>query len=149
MTPEEIAILLLQQFIDQNPGAVGLMDATTFKARYVEFASIDDATINIFLAEALLYVDASWPDNYIGKCHGLATAHLLKVEGYGSSATIQSVGGLPNLEGITKFKIDDLEVNFSTATVERANTDSLTGTSYGRQFKEFRDRLFGGGIWAV
>lgn len=120
----------------------------TFKARYTEFASVADATVTIFLTEGQLFVDASWPAAYVDKAHGLVTAHLLKYEGYGAASSAQSVGGLKSLEGVTEFEIDDLRVKFSDAAVTRANADTLSATSYGRQFVELRSKVWSGGVWA-
>lgn len=147
MTPEE-ALIILQEFIDQNPAIEGYFDAASFKVRYPEFAAVPDATVTIFLAEALLEVDGTWPADFIGRAHGLSTAHGLKLEGYGSSS-IAPVAGLPNIQNVTRFKALDLEVSFSEKAIERANEDSTTSTIYGRQFIELRNKIFGGGVWAV
>lgn len=146
-TLEEEALAILLAFINNHPTVDGYFDAAAFKARYPEFASVPDATVMIFLAEALLEVDDTWPQQFIGRGHALATAHALKLEGYGS-ASAGAVAGLPNLQNVTRFKALDLEISFSEKNVERAAADSFSATTYGRQFVELRARLFGGGVWA-
>lgn len=125
---------------------VGFHTAATFKARYSDFAALDDDTVNAFIQEALMYVDTSWPNPFRLKGHGLAIAHLLKMENYGTTTSATPGIQLPSLNGVQSFAIDDMSVTLGSTTEEMAAKDHFNATMYGRQFLQLRNRIFGGGL---
>lgn len=69
------------------------MDLSTFRARYPEFANVDDALVTSHLADAEEHVDTSlWGDRYDAG-HGLYAAHLLSISPMGQGARLAADKG--------------------------------------------------------
>lgn len=120
-----------------------------FKERFPEFASVADGVVETFIDESDLYVDALWPEPARALAQGLYVAHTMKLDGHGSSATLgeqaQAISAVAGVAGVTKFRIDDLEVGLSDKLTEQQLGDPLASTQYGRRFIELRRKYFGGG----
>lgn len=141
---------LIDTFTDDVQTVDGFHNATTFKERYPVYATLADSTVNVFLQEALMYMDTEWPNPYRLKAHGLATAHLLQAEGYLVSslaaAAPVNLNGLADL-GVSSFSIDDMSISFEGQSVkEKAEVDNFASSAYGRQFMALRKKVFGGGL---
>lgn len=133
--------------------AVGdFIQPDAFKARYTEFAELDDTLIDVYLLEARLVVDENWPEAARPRAQGLATAHQLTLEGKASAAG--SGGSLSALEAdnIAELDIeDDIRIKFDRGGDEQGTASSdadavFAKTRYGQEFIALRARYFGGGI---
>lgn len=62
------------------------LDAADFIRRKPQFAAVDERTIQIYLEDAALFVDASWPQKLIKPALAAATCHLMTLAGLGNDA---------------------------------------------------------------
>lgn len=124
-------------------------DRDDLKARFPKFAAVADDPIDAALADAALVVDDTWlsqEDFTSGRL--LYAAHILTLDGFGTgtSAAIASAG----LEEFKTIKSGDLTLTRSDESGAAAvSGDILDKTTYGKRFKEVRDRNVGGPIAAV
>lgn len=117
--------------------------AADLKARFPEFASVDDVIVTAALAEAEGRVDASWPneaDFRLGRM--LYAAHNLTLSGHGTGADVQFVSGA--LAGVRRYRSGSLEVERTGLAGAQSGVviGDLNSTSYGTQFSRLVRLLF-------
>ena len=114
----------------------------TFKLRFTEFATIDDARVQLFLDDAaLLMADVSkWLDFY-DVAHEYFAAHLLAV------SVITATGDSGVLAPISKQEVDDVIIEQAIADAH-PSLDELLSTAYGKRYWQYR-RIITVGIYAV
>lgn len=108
--------------------------ATTFKARFPEFAPVSDALINLVLAEAVPQVGDTWLERDRARAQMLLTAHTLTLEGEpGRTTTGQSSAGTGMMK---RRKVGDVEVEFATpgASADGSVSNGFSSTSYGVEY---------------
>ncbi len=119
--------------------------ADDLKNRFPVFAAVDDATVDIMLAEAVALVDDSWSsqaDFTLGRL--LYAAHLLTVEGYGTGAEAKTAGG-----GLTAFKtIKSGALTLTRGDGAPAVAGGVETTSFGQRFKDLQALNIGGPLLA-
>ena len=120
--------------------------AAEFKTRLPEFSEVADAEINPFIVESDITIGASWPQEVRQLAQTLYVAHTMVLDGFTSETGTSEM--LTSLSGVSRFRIDDLDVSFSDKMVEKQIGDPLYSTPYGRRFAELRKRYFSGGVWA-
>ena len=104
---------------------------TTIKARYTEFSSIGDATVQVYLDDATLELNESqWGDLYDRGLSAL-TAHLLAIanRNAASSGMGVSIGG-----ALTSRAVGSVSVSFSTASSTSSVEDFYLSTVYGADY---------------
>lgn len=106
--------------------------AAAFKARYPSFASVADATVDYWIADAERVVGSNWDDDNRPIGVMLMAAHNMADIGLGS-------GGAPS--GVSSFKSGTFAV---TVSDEVASKTGIYSTIYGRQYADLCRRLFGG-----
>lgn len=130
---------------------MSFITATQFKARFPEFASLEDDVITPFITESDLVVNSLWPADARALAQGLYVAHAMKLDGFGSTANLsgnaEAATAIAGLAGVTRFKIDDLEVAISDKMTDAMLGDPLQSTQYGRRFIAMRRKYFGG-VWS-
>ena len=108
-----------------------LPTAADLVGRFATFAATPTATVTAAIAEAGARVDATWTaaDSTLGVL--LYAAHVLTLDGQGTSAeaALAAAGAL----GISMFKAGTLERERRTVTGADAG-NLLTETTYGRRF---------------
>ena len=114
------------------------VDATELKARFPEFACLDDSVITRWLTEAARGVNATqWGGKYDDGLSYL-TAHLIvtfEAERLGT--------GEPGAGPITSEKEGPISYSISPLVVaEKFRQDSLGGTKYGRRYRELLSTIF-------
>lgn len=117
------------------------MVATVFdlKARYAIFAAVPDATVQLFLDDALPYV-ATWDDE-ADKGQMLLAAHemiVAKVPGI-----VQDAAALIPA-GVTRFKSAGMELAVSETAANRSIAGGYGATTFGEQFAVLLRRHNGG-----
>lgn len=109
-----------------------------FIARFPKFDCVDEATFDVIVAEAPLYVGQCWlsqADYTLGAM--LITAHTMTCDGL-----IDSVEGeLAELGDFTSFKSGRLSITRSRTEAPKSETDRwLEKTQHGQRFKQLRAR---------
>ena len=115
--------------------------AATVKARFPEFASVADTTIDVFIQNSIVAMGDgdNWPrENAYQYAQGFFVAHEMSLAGYGAV----SIAKLKGIEGVTRFKADDVDISFSEKSVEAKLGNTLKSTPYGRQYAELRAVYF-------
>lgn len=108
------------------------------KARYAIFAAVPDATVQLFLDDALPYV-ASWDDE-ADKGQMLLAAHEMiaaKVPG-----VVQDAAALIPA-GVTRFKSGGMDIAMSETAANRSITGRYASTIFGEQFAVLQRRNVG------
>lgn len=116
--------------------------AADVKARFPEFAAVDDTVVDAVLAEAGSFVDASWIESDRATAELFYTAHELVMAGQGTSAAAK----VSQVGDFTRIKSGDLEVTRGGGSGESSSaaTGTLGATRYGLKFLELRARSFPG-----
>lgn len=112
----------------------------TFKARFTEFADIDDARIQMFLddAAAIMGSPARWLKFYtVAQLY--YAAHLL----YISELTSTGDGGVQG--PISKQEVDDVVIEQKVSEVS-VSEGELGITMYGKRYLLYRKICFGGTV---
>lgn len=105
--------------------------AATLKARYPAFASVADATVDYWLAEAAEDC-AGWPDSLRARGEMALAAHRMAELGI-------VAGTVP--AGVTSFKSGTFSATVSDGVASRTGYDA---TVYGREFRQLARSVFGG-----
>lgn len=103
-----------------------------FRLRYPAFANVTDGVIGYWLADALRYVDDSWPEADQDPGRLALSAHLMSQAGVLPSA-------IP--AGVTSFKSGTFS---ATVSDKFASQQGLMASIYGREFLDLRKRAFAG-----
>jgi len=113
--------------------------ASQLKARYPEFATVDDTVVDGAITDALGSVSESWREEDYQPAVMLLACHFMTMEGRGSApaAQIASVSA-----GVSRIKSGDLDVTLSDKSAANANNDPLLTTIYGTRFADMRRRNF-------
>lgn len=112
-----------------------MIDAATFRLRYPKLAAKSDETIDYWLADAALIVDATW-----GADQEPAT---LALAAHGIQAGEQS-GGAAIPAGVTRFRSGSMDVAFTEEAANALNSGGHDSTVYGREFLPYLRRNRGG-----
>lgn len=110
----------------------------TFKARFPEFASVEDATVQVFMDEAIMEVNDTWIEEYRtpGVLH--LTAHLLASQGLGVSTPGDS--GASVTGGVKRRTVGDVTTEFNG--ISSGGGSGLVGTysttRYGQRYLEMK-----------
>lgn len=121
---------------------MALPTAATFKARHPRFAAVADATIDLYIAEAGIDVDADvWADADYAPGVMYLAAHLMEMEG-AVAPTGKTIG---TAGAIKKAKAGDVEVEYQAMqTTGNSRLDATYGqTIYGRRYMELAARNTG------
>lgn len=112
-----------------------MIDPASFKIRFPEFATEQDARIQIFIDDsAILLNSVFWGEKYdIGLSY--LTAHYLTVANKSEAGSINSIGPM------TGKSVDGVSVNFATTTTGNASDDFLSSTIYGQRYLAMRKTL--------
>lgn len=105
--------------------------SATLKARYPAFASVADATVDYWLAEAAEDC-AGWSDSIRARGEMALAAHRMAELGI-------VTGAVP--AGVTSFKSGSFSATVSDGVASRTGYDA---TVYGREFLQLARALFGG-----
>lgn len=107
------------------------------KARFPGFVTTPDAAVQGALDEAAGRVDTSWLEADYRIARMLYAAHVLTMDGLGSSTETQ-------LMGFRRIKVSSLELEREPGP--SATAAALTSTSYGRRFLELAGLNFRGPV---
>lgn len=113
--------------------------AVTFKARHPRFASVGNATVDLYIAEASRTVTTAWSEDDYGDGIMYLAAHLMVMEG-----AIDPTGvslGIGNQ--VKKTKAGEVEVEFATDGRKTGNgftRDVYDATIYGQRYLELASR---------
>ena len=117
------------------------ISAADLKIRFPEFAAIADGTIDVFVTNSIVIIGDgdNWPTPAAYQlAQGYLVAHDMTLAGYGQASLAQ----LKGLQGVTRFKADDLDISFSDEAAKSQLSSPIKSTHYGRQFVELRGRYF-------
>jgi hypothetical protein len=117
------------------------MTATTadLKARYAAFAPVPDATVALFLSDALPYV-ASFGDE-ADRGQMLLAAHMMVQAG--TPGIVKDVTSeIP--AGVTRFRSASMDVAISETAANRSIASGYASTWYGQEFAKLLRRYAGG-----
>lgn len=115
--------------------------AAEFKARFPDFASVDDTLVDLFIGESSSAVDASWIEADYQIARMFHAAHAMTLEGHGTSPQSK----FAKMGDFSRVKSGDLELQRSSAQAgSGAAGETLTKTTYGQRFLELRRRSFPG-----
>ena len=115
--------------------------AANLKARFPAFAAVADEAIVMAITEASGRVDRTWPETDFQPAILLYAAHVLTLDGLGTSTEAQ-------LAGFRRLKIGSLELESATAAAS-ASSSPLLQTGYGRRFAELARQVRGPAILVV
>ena len=105
------------------------------KLRFPEFATVDDARIQLFIDDAT--------DTVNTKCHNsdlmvaYLTAHLLTL------GTQTEAGDTTPIQTIASESVGDVSRSFGGTTSASSNDNFYTGTSYGMRYLDLRKNCIG------
>lgn len=110
-------------------------DPASFKVRFPEFASVDDARIQLFIDDSVIILNPTyWGNRYdIGICY--YTAHLLAVG-------IKSEAGSSNSTGaISSKSVDGVSISYAMSAPKNDADSFLNSTQYGQRYLTLRKTL--------
>lgn len=110
-----------------------------FRSRFSELSDVDDAVVQVFLDESVLYMgvdDGRWLEFY-------DTAHLYLTAHYVTVSSAAELGDTSALAPVKKQGVDDVIVESAIAD-SSADFDELLGTTYGKRYYNIRFIVFGG-----
>ncbi len=106
-----------------------------FKARFPEFADVDDAFIQLWLDDAYTRFGECWYERDRALAQMLWVAHVLALAGYGAGGSGAGGGGAVN-GPVKRRKVGDVEVEFAGLSAGAGSgggaNDYLSSTQYGR-----------------
>jgi hypothetical protein len=123
--------------------------ATDVKTRYPEFDSVADPRVDLFIAEAKMWVDESWLEGDYTIAIQTLTAHMMAYEGAifstPGAASFGSVSGPIKGEklGDASIEYSDRGASSSVSLDER----EFASTPYGLRFLALRRRNFPAVAW--
>lgn len=117
-----------------------MITTATFKTRFPEFASVDDARIQLFIDDATnILNEAYWSVKYDLGLSYLA-AHMLAL-GEKSSGGATGSNGL-----VASRSVDGASVSYTNATPENSGDAYYMSTTYGQRYIALRRTLQGAAI---
>ncbi len=117
-----------------------MLSFTTWQARFPQFATIPEATFNVYLGDAVLEmgsIEARWLDLY-DVAQAYLVAHML------SMAEKFSVGDHTPQQPLRQKVVDGVEVEYAVSRDSVDNFDNYLSTSYGQQYTKYRRICFAG-----
>lgn len=113
-----------------------------FKARFPNFASVDDATVQIVLDEAVGEVGSTWIEKDRTPAVLHLTAHMLASEGLGVPSP--GGGGAAVTGAVKRRRVGDTETEFVGMGGNTSNgpLSGYLSTAYGRRYLELMRRNF-------
>jgi len=119
--------------------------AASVKVRYPEFAAIANTLIDLFIAEAKLWVDTSWLEGDYTIAVQTLTAHMMAAEGLlsGLSGPIATTGL------VQSERLGDASITYATmhAGAWSVAESWFASTPYGLKFLALRRRNFPAVAW--
>ncbi len=115
--------------------------ATDLKTRFPAFATLDNATVELWLDDARIVVTDAWIEADRAPAESLLAAHYLTLNGHGASGG--AVGNLAAM-GVTDFKSASMSVSFDAGRVNSLVSGDYSATTYGAQFLVHLRRNRGG-----
>lgn len=109
------------------------------QARYPAFASVAEATIQVWLTDSERYVDTSWIE---GDYQPAIMAHAAHQMALLSLGTQSASGAIP--AGMTRWKSGVVDVTISEAAASQSAKGGYSATVYGREYLMLRRRSFAG-----
>lgn len=109
--------------------------AADLKARFPEFASVADATLELILAEAIGQVGETWIERDRRPAQLYLAAHMLTMEG--EPARTQTGAGGAGTGAIASRSVGDVSVTFGprgSGVIASGATLGFSDTTYGQQF---------------
>lgn len=100
------------------------------KSRFIEFQSLDDSYIDLFIQEASVSIDEAYFRNRYNLAVAYLTAHMLTV------AELQKKRAL--VGDIRREQIEGLEIEYQSTYNPSKFDSSYSSTSYGMKFLEFQ-----------
>ena len=113
--------------------------ANDLQARYPAFAAVADATIDVWIADSLRFVDETWLEDDYQPAIMSHAAHQMALLGIG---TTTGAGALP--AGVTRFKSGTMDVTISDQAASAAASGEYGATPYGREYQRLLRRNFSG-----
>lgn len=116
--------------------------ATTFKARFAEFADVSDVLIGLVLQEAFDDVGDTWLERDRARAQMLLAAHKLVMEGEPERTTTGQ--GIAGTGTIKRDKVGDVETEFAGVTQSAGDSSALGYglSNYGREFAALMRKNF-------
>ena len=115
-----------------------------FRARYPEFAGVDDTLTEAVIAEADAETGSLWPQDKRGMVIMLTAAHILSSEG-GKKRTGGAVAG-----PVVSRKVGDVATSYGAVSgAGGASSADEATTPYGRRLMKLRQAVFAGQFRAV
>lgn len=112
----------------------------SLKARFPVFSAVLDAVVQTAIDEAGRRVDQSWPEEDYTLAKSLYAAHVLTLDGQGTSREGKMLG-------FKSVEIGPIKLERSTSDANSIGT--LQSTSFGVRFAELLRANFGGGTAAI
>ncbi len=109
------------------------------KARYAIFAPVADATVQLFLDDALPYVSMFGDEADRGQM--LLAAHMM-VQAGTAGIVKTAVEQIP--AGVTRFRSASMDVGISESAANRSVSGGYASTWLGQEFAKMQRRHFGG-----
>lgn len=109
------------------------------QARYPAFASVLDATIQVWLTDAERYVDETWMEGDYAPAIMALAAHNMALNNIGEQTAAAAFPA-----GVTRFKSGAMDVTISDTAAAAQARGGYGSTSYGREFQLMLRRNFGG-----
>lgn len=112
-----------------------MITATDFKVRFPEFASVDDARIELFINDAVIVLNESyWGDKYdLGLYY--YTAHVLQLGSQTES------GNADATSAIASQAVDGTSISFAQGPVNDQSEAFYSSTAYGQRYLALRKTL--------
>lgn len=115
-----------------------MINPATFKARFTEFASIDDTLIQLLLDESYLLL--SDENKYQDTMVLYLTAHNLVVQ------QNQSNGNSGASKTVANKTVGNVSVGYANPTIENSDLAYYNSTSYGQNYLRYKNALCVGNV---
>jgi len=110
-------------------------------ARFPAFASVDPATLDVYISDAATDgVDRSWSEGRYKLAIVALAAHNMALLGIGDHGQVAGYAR----QGLAEIKTGNFSAKLGDATVARASRGGLDATPYGQQYKLLLRREKGG-----
>lgn len=102
----------------------------SFKLRYPEFASVDDALVQLVLDEAIADVGETWLEKDRARAQMLLAAHNLSL----MPAANAVAGGTVNAGAVKRRKVGDVETEFAGSGGSSTTHAGFGASTYGQEY---------------
>lgn len=110
------------------------------KLRFPEFNATLDARIQLFIDDAVLYLNETRAGLYYNKLLALLTAHYLALADHTESGRSMAKG-TP-----TSYTVQDTSISFATRNMSSSDVSYFTQTAYGVEFLTYLTYTGAGGL---